>query len=214
MMRMGIITALFFASGCTSPPPPEAWEAANVMAQAYADRVQRLKRKEPRRAQQVAAEGILLSYQQELAPTLRDLCGSSCVVAIEYRFGALRLAYQEDDGPVDAEREALVLLLEDALRRVAGLRFALRFLVAAAFFAAAERFAAFLFLVAAAFFAAADLEAFVPFLAAIFFSYFLADINQFLPSIHVQQLIKHPLLHPPFLLEFPMRSLDYQICTV
>lgn len=69
-----------------------------------------------------------------------------------------------------AEREALVLLLEeDALRRVAGLRFALRFLVAAAFFAAEERFAAFLFLVAAAFFAAADLEAFVPFLAAIFF---------------------------------------------
>ena len=68
-----------------------------------------------------------------------------------------------------AEREALVLLLEDALRRVAGLRFALRFLVAAAFFAAAERFAAFLFLVAAAFFAAADLDAFVPFLAAIFF---------------------------------------------
>jgi len=115
MMRMLIVAAVLFTSGCTTPPPPEAWEAANVSAQAYADRVARLKRKEPRRAQQVAAEGILLSYQAELAPRLRELCGPSCVVAIEYRFGALRLAYQQDDGPVDAEREALVTALREVV---------------------------------------------------------------------------------------------------
>ena len=115
MMRTLIAAAVLFMGGCTSPPPPEAWDAANASAQAYADRVARLKRKEPRRAQQVAAEGILLSYQSELAPQLRELCGSSCVVEIEYRFGALRLAYQADDAPVDAEREALVTALREVV---------------------------------------------------------------------------------------------------
>ena len=110
-----IAAAALLMSGCASPPPPEAWDAAHASAQAYADRVERLKRKEPRRAQQVAAEGILLSYQAELAPRLRELCGSPCVVEIEYRFGALRLAYQRDDAPVDAEREALATALREVV---------------------------------------------------------------------------------------------------
>ena len=115
MMRFIPLFVGLCVAGCTSPPPPEAWEAANVKAQAYADRVERLKRKEPRRAQQVAAEAILLSYQSDLAPNLRELCGPTCVAEVEYRFGALRLAYQQDDGPADGAREALVKTLREVV---------------------------------------------------------------------------------------------------
>lgn len=114
-VHYALLASVVWLSSCTTPPPPEAWEAADVMAQGYADRVARLKGKESRREQQIAAEGILLSYQADLAPSLRELCGPSCVVAVEYRFGALRLAYQDDESSVDAEREALVTALREVV---------------------------------------------------------------------------------------------------
>ena len=74
-VHYALLASVVWLSSCTTPPPPEAWEAADVMAQGHADRVARLKGKESRREQQIAAEGILLSYQADLAPSLRELCG-------------------------------------------------------------------------------------------------------------------------------------------
>jgi hypothetical protein len=107
-----------------------------------------------------------------LRPALRLRVAAAFLAAV-LRFAALRLR-------VAAAFLAAVLRLEEverealrfALVALFGVLRALRLRVAAAFLAAVLRLAAFLFLVAAAFFAAADLDALVPFFAAILFTFF------------------------------------------
>ena len=107
-----------------------------------------------------------------LRPELR-LRVAAAFFAARLRFAALRLrvaaaflaaALRLEEVEREALRFALVALF--------GVLRALRLRVAAAFLAAVLRLAAFLFLVAAAFFAAADLDALVPFFAAILFTFF------------------------------------------
>jgi len=114
-MRLFVTSMLVSSLGCSSPPPPEAWEEADALAQMYAGRVARLKNVDDRRAQQVGLEGIFVNYQHEVSPRLRELCGPPCVTSIEYRFGAMRSAFRSDDAPVEPARRALELALREVV---------------------------------------------------------------------------------------------------
>jgi hypothetical protein len=81
----------------------------------YAGRVARLKNVDDPRAQQVGLEGIFVNYQHEVSPRLRELCGPPCVVSIEYRFGAMRSAFRDDDASVEPARQALELALREVV---------------------------------------------------------------------------------------------------